>query len=97
MLVEPESVNGGAALFPRRVYILNHPEYETETLGAEYRRDREVDPLLPAAAPLFSRRRPTRPAPNLWRHTAYIYTNWIKSVYELTPYNIENIPSPGRR
>ena len=39
---------------------------------------------------------PSRPAPNLWRHTAHIYTNWVKAVYESTPYNIEDIPDPSR-
>ena len=29
---------------------------------------------------------------NTWRHTAHIYTNWIKALYEATPYNIEDIP-----
>ncbi len=85
-----------AALFPRRVYILNHPEYETETLGAEYRRDSGLDPSYPLPRHYFPADDPSRPAPNLWRHTAYIYTNWIKAVYESTPYNIEDIPNPGR-
>jgi hypothetical protein len=29
---------------------------------------------------------------NTWRHTAHIYTNWIKALYEATPCNIEDIP-----
>ena len=96
ILVEPEPVNGGAALFPRRVYILNHPEYETESLAAEYHRDSGADPSYPLPRHYFPGDDPARPAPNLWRHTAYIYTNWIKSVYEFAPYNIENIPNPAR-
>jgi homoserine O-succinyltransferase/O-acetyltransferase len=96
MLVESEPLNGGSALFPRRVYILNHPEYETETLGAEYRRDSASDRSYPPPRHYFPGDDPSRPAPNLWRHTAYIYANWIKAVYEATPYDIENIPNPGR-
>ena len=61
MLVESEPLNGGGALFPRRAYVLNHPEYETETLGAEYRRDCAVRPVLSPAAALFSGRRPFPP------------------------------------
>ena len=96
MLVELEPLNGGGALFPRRAYVLNHPEYETETLGAEYRRDSSADPKYPLPRHYFPDDDPSRAAPNLWRHTAYIYTNWIKAVYEATPYNIDDIPNPGK-
>ncbi len=96
MLVESEPVDDAGALFPRRVYILNHPEYETETLGAEYRRDSAAEPACPLPRHYFPGNDPSRPAPNLWRHTAHIYTNWVKAVYEATPYNIEDIPNPTR-
>ncbi len=96
MLVESEPVDNPPALFPRRVYILNHPEYETETLGAEYRRDRSLDPSCPLPRHYFPEDDPSRPAPNLWRHTAHIYTNWVKAVYESTPYTIDDIPNPAR-
>ena len=33
-----------------------------------------------------------RAARNTWRHTAHIYTNWIKALYEATPYDIQDIP-----
>ncbi len=96
MLVESEPADDGSALFPRRVYILNHPEYETETLSAEYRRDSGADPSYPLPRHYFPGDDPSRPAPNLWRHTAHIYTNWVKAVYEATPYNIADIPTPLR-
>jgi homoserine O-succinyltransferase len=93
MLVESEPFDGG--LFPRRVYILNHPEYETDTLGLEYHRDRASDPSWPLPRHYFPGDDPSRAAPNLWRHTAHIYTNWVKAVYESTPYNIDAIPNPS--
>ncbi len=95
MLVESEPVDNPAGLFPRRVYILNHPEYETETLGAEYRRDSGLDPTYPVPRHYFPEDDPSRPAPNLWRHTAHIYTNWVKAVYDATPYTIDDIPNPA--
>lgn len=97
MLVEAEPLDDDSALFPRRVYILNHPEYETDTLGVEYHRDVAHDPSWPLPRHYFPRDDPTRAAPNLWRHTAYIYTNWVKAVYESTPYDSTRIPYPSKR
>jgi homoserine trans-succinylase len=39
---------------------------------------------------------PSRAAPSLERHTAHIYTNWVKAVYESTPYSIEAVPNPSK-
>lgn len=96
MLVESEPLDDGSALFPRRVYILNHPEYESDTLGVEYHRDVEHDPSWPLPRHYFPADDPSRPAPNLWRHTAHVYTNWVKAVYESTPYDIAMIPKPSK-
>jgi homoserine O-succinyltransferase/O-acetyltransferase len=92
MLAESAGYDGGKSLYPKRVYILNHPEYETETLGNEYRRDSATNPSYPKPLHYFPDNDPTQPALNLWRHTANIYSNWIKAVYEATPYNREDIP-----
>ena len=40
----------------------------------------------------FPKDDPKQTPHNSWRHTAHIYTNWIKALYEATPYNIEDIP-----
>jgi homoserine O-succinyltransferase/O-acetyltransferase len=93
MIVESVPLDTAGAAFPRRVYILNHPEYETDTLGVEYHRDAARDPAYPLPKHYFPGDDPTRPAPNLWRHTAYIYTNWVKAVYESTPFEIRDIPN----
>ena len=82
----------GRFLFPRRVYILNHPEYDTETLGVEYKRDSARDPSWPLPLHYFPGNDPAHTPHNTWRHTAHIYTNWVKALYEATPYNIQDIP-----
>jgi len=92
MMVESAPYDRGRFLYPRRVYILNHPEYDTETLGVEYRRDSAADRTWPLPKHYFPGDDPKRTPPNTWRHTAHIYTNWIKALYEATPYNIEDIP-----
>jgi len=94
ILAEAASYEGGKLLYPKRVYIFNHPEYDTDTLGLEYRRDSASNPAYPQPAHYFPGGDPSRPAPNLWRHTANIYTNWVKTVYEATPYDLNDIPKP---
>ena len=94
MLAESGVYEGGKLLYPKRVYVLNHPEYDTETLGNEYRRDSANNPAYPQPLHYFPKGDASKPAPNLWRHTANIYTNWIKAVYEATPYDRNDIPKP---
>jgi homoserine O-succinyltransferase len=36
---------------------------------------------------------PTKPPVNRWRHTAQLYANWVKLVYEATPYDRARIPN----
>ncbi len=80
-------------LYPRRVYVLNHPEYETDTLKREYDRDARGKPRrVPLPKHYFPHDDSgTATAQYSWRHTAHIYTNWIKSVYEATPYNLAGL------
>jgi len=77
--------------YPRRVYILSHPEYATETLKIEYERDRALNPSTPLPLHYFPNNDPKLYPRNSWRHTAHIYTNWIKTIYEATPYNVAEI------
>jgi homoserine O-succinyltransferase/O-acetyltransferase len=92
IMVESAPYEEGKFLYPRRVYILNHPEYDTETLSVEYKRDVAANPSWPLPLHYYPGNNPDRAPRNSWRHTAHIYTNWIKTLYEATPYNIEDIP-----
>lgn len=83
----------GDKLYPRRVYVLNHPEYETDTLAREYFRDRDKNPNTPLPRHYFPHDNPANPPINVWRHTAQLYTNWVKAIYEATPYNLADIPT----
>nr|MDP9128361.1 homoserine O-succinyltransferase [Pseudomonadota bacterium] len=95
IIVEAAESPGGYPCFARRLYILNHPEYETDVLGREYKRDVALDPATPLPRNYFPGDDPSRPPVNTWRHTANIYTNWIKAVYEATPYLLADIPKPS--
>jgi homoserine O-succinyltransferase/O-acetyltransferase len=93
MLAESRAYEGGRLAFPHRVYVLNHPEYDTDTLGAEYRRDAARNPNQALPRHYFPGDDPQQSPPNTWRHTAHIYTNWIKAIYEAAPYDINDIPA----
>lgn len=96
MLVESATYDDGQLLYPRRVYVLNHPEYDTDTLKREYDRDSAQNPATPLPKHYFTDDKTNHTPPNTWRHTAHIYTNWVKAIYEATPYNIAEIPTPFR-
>jgi homoserine O-succinyltransferase len=75
------------------VYILNHPEYDADTLEREYLRDAAANPEQPVPEHYFSNDDPSQKPLNLWRHIGFIYANWIMIVYEATPYDIQRINS----
>jgi len=94
ILTEIESYEDGVAYFPRRLYVLNHPEYDTETLDGEYVRDRAKDKNTPKPKNYYHDDNPSNKPRNQWRHTGFIYSNWIKILYAATPYDINHIPKP---
>jgi homoserine O-succinyltransferase len=93
IMVESEPFGEAGRRFPRRAYVLNHPEYETDSLRNEYLRDRAVDPATPLPLHYFPGDDPTKAPVNRWRHTAQLYANWVKLVYEATPFDREQIPN----
>lgn len=97
ILVESAAYDDGMSRYPKRVYILNHPEYETDTLKREYERDVAMNPRTPLPLHYFPGNDPTQTPINTWRHTAMIYTNWVKAIYEATNFDLGAIPEPYRR
>jgi len=94
LLVESGGYDGGKSLYPRRVYLLNHPEYDTDTLKQEYLRDSKGKSPERLPANYFPDNDPSKPPVNNWRHGAIVYVNWIKTIYEAVPYDINLIPEP---
>ena len=76
----------------RQVFIFGHAEYDRYTLRDEYIRDHErgIDTALPEN--YFPDDDPEK-EPNLqWRsHSSLLYANWVNLVYQMTPYNLEDI------
>lgn len=99
IIVEPLAYNDSGqgndnTYYPRRMYILNHPEYDTDTLKKEYVRDSGQNPVTPLPLHYFPSDDVTVEPVNTWRYTAMLYTNWIKCIYAATPYDINAIPAP---
>ena len=79
----------------RRFFVFGHPEYDGDTLAAEYQRDMEkgIDPHLPAN---YFPDDNTQAKPEVtWRaHAQLLYSNWLNYyVYQTTPYDIDTIGS----
>jgi homoserine O-succinyltransferase len=87
---------GEMKVYPRRVYVLNHPEYDTATLQSEYFRDAAKNPETPLPLHYFPNDDPNATPINTWRHTGYLYANWVNAVYDATPYVLDEIPRPMR-
>ncbi|MGI9407806.1 MAG: homoserine O-succinyltransferase [Hyphomicrobiaceae bacterium] len=76
----------------RALYMFNHIEYDTDTLGAEYARD--VDAGKDTRMPLnyFPDDDPDRSPRNRWRSHAHLFfANWINETYQSTPFPVEDI------
>lgn len=99
-----ESDETGVCLMENRrgdVYMLNHLEYDTETLRDEYVRDltKEKAKLFPKN--YFEDDDLTRKPVNHWRPHGYLlFSNWIYRLYEDVPYDVgvsHPISDAGRR
>jgi homoserine O-succinyltransferase len=81
----------------RHVFVTGHSEYDPLTLKGEYERD--VSQGLPIEIPCnyFPEDDPSRPPLVRWRgHANLLFANWLNyHVYQVTPYNIKQIPRHG--
>ena len=76
------------------VFILNHLEYDAETLAEEYARDREEG--IPTAIPAnyFPEDDPERSPANSWRPYAFLLiANWINDLYRTNPFELSTMNS----
>ena len=74
------------------LYILNHLEYDADTLAAEYFRDANegVDTALPEH--YFPDDNPDNAPVNFWRPFAFLLmTNWLHDLYQATPFDLTSM------
>ena len=79
----------------RKVFVLCHAEYDSNTLADEYFRDvnKGLNPKVPVN--YFPDDDPTKEPIVNWRSTGQLlYTNWLNYyVYQATPYDVDSIGS----
>ena len=79
----------------RQLLMFNHIEYDTESLGDEFRRDVAAHKPVNMPANYFPDNDPNQTPQNRWRaHAHLLFGNWINQVYQTTPFDLKNIGKP---
>jgi homoserine O-succinyltransferase/O-acetyltransferase len=78
----------------RAVYLINHLEYDSDTLKQEYDRDIANGTPIKVPANYYPDDNPLNAPLNRWRsHAHLLYGNWINEIYQTTSYDITQIGS----
>jgi homoserine O-succinyltransferase len=73
----------------RRLYVLDHLEYDSESLAEEYFRDIRADVPIKPPFNYFPNDDTSLPPQNRWRsHAHLLLSNWINEIYQTTPFDI---------
>ena len=76
----------------RRIYIFNHIEYDSFSLGEEYERDIANGTPIELPHNYYPADDPKLPPQNRWRsHAHLLFGNWINLVYQSTPFDIDEV------
>ena len=94
MLAKSEESGVAMARFSRSgdLFILNHLEYDADTLSQEYLRDKEVgtDTLMPEN--YYPNNDDSQEPINRWRPYAFLlFNNFINELYQDTPFDLAQI------
>ena len=76
----------------RALYLINHLEYDSDTLKQEYDRDRAANTPINLPLNYYPDNDPTCKPMNRWRsHAHLLYGNWVNEIYQSTPFDIQDI------
>lgn len=77
----------------KQIFVTGHSEYDANTLHDEYMRDRNKGLDIAVPKNYYPNDDPERPPMMRWHsHASLLYANWLNYfVYQITPYNIEEI------
>lgn len=97
-----QSLESGVAMVldhtTQDIFVLNHLEYDAETLAEEYARDHQVGLDTPLPANYFPNDDPDQPPVNRWRPYAFLLVaNWVKDLYRENPFDLSKLAqrTPG--
>ncbi|MBL6781702.1 MAG: homoserine O-succinyltransferase [Alphaproteobacteria bacterium] len=77
------------------LFVLNHLEYDADTLAAEYNRDQKEGLETPVPLNYFPDNNPAHAPINYWRPFAFLFiTNWIHDLYQATPFDLTTLDQP---
>jgi homoserine O-succinyltransferase len=76
----------------RRLYVLDHLEYDASSLADEYFRDIQANVPIKLPVNYFPNNDTSLTPPNRWRpHAHLLLSNWINEIYQTTPFDINEI------
>ena len=100
ILIESD-VAGICLVYDRKlhhVHMFNHMEYDSTTLGDEYRRDLEKGENIKVPFGYFPNDDDTKAPINTWRSSAHLlFGNWLNSLYQTTPFDMSEVGDPGTK
>ncbi len=74
------------------LFILNHLEYDADTLGQEYTRDKDSGITTPIPEQYYPNNDDSLKPINRWRPYAFLlFNNFINELYQDTPFDLTNI------
>jgi homoserine O-succinyltransferase len=89
---DEKGVSLAASPAARRLFVLDHLEYDATSLADEYFRDLKAEIPIKLPANYFPDDDPKKPPPNTWRaHGHLLLSNWINEIYQTSPFEIERI------
>ncbi len=81
----------------KRLYIFNHIEYDSTSLGEEYDRDIANGTTIEVPHNYYPADNPEMPPQNRWRsHAHLLFGNWINQIYQTTPFDLDEIGNPAK-
>lgn len=76
----------------KRLFVLDHLEYDARSLADEYFRDVKADVPIKLPINYFPNNDTDKVPPNRWRpHAHLLFSNWINEIYQTTPFDIRAI------
>lgn len=76
----------------RRLYVLDHMEYDATSLGDEYARDVKAGVAITLPHDYFPGDDAARTPLNRWRPHAHLFiSNWINEIYQTAPFDLDRI------